>query len=412
MSKRRVVVTGLGILCPCGNNLNESWQNIVDGKSGVDLITNFDTSHHETKFAASIKDFNPSSLLEKKDIRRTDLFIQYGLIAAEQCVTDASLDSDSIDVNKIGVAIGSGIGGLRTIESNALLLNKRGPKKISPFFVPGSIINMVSGYVGIKFNFKGPNISVSSACSSASHSIGYSYRSIVHGEADLMLTGGAEMAITPLGVAGFNAAKALSTNNNNPKGASRPWDINRDGFVLGEGAGCLMLEEYNHAKKRGAKIYAELIGFGMSNDAYHITAPPESGEGAILSMNNALKDAEIDPEEINYINAHGTSTPAGDIAENSAVKELFKEHSKNLIISSTKSMTGHLLGAAGAVEAIFSILAIKDKIAPPTINLQNPDEGCDLNYSPTQATKFDIKRSLSNSFGFGGTNATLVFSEI
>ncbi len=412
MSKRRVVVTGLGILCPCGNNLNESWQNIVDGKSGVDLITNFDTSHHETKFAASIKDFNPSSLLEKKDIRRTDLFIQYGLIAAEQCVTDASLDSDSIDVNKIGVAIGSGIGGLQTIESNALLLNKRGPKKISPFFVPGSIINMVSGYVGIKFNFKGPNISVSSACSSASHSIGYSYRSIVHGEADLMLTGGAEMAITPLGVAGFNAAKALSTNNNNPKGASRPWDINRDGFVLGEGAGCLMLEEYNHAKKRGAKIYAELIGFGMSNDAYHITAPPESGEGAILSMNNALKDAEIDPEEINYINAHGTSTPAGDIAENSAVKELFKEHSKNLIISSTKSMTGHLLGAAGAVEAIFSILAIRDKIAPPTINLQNPDEGCDLNYSPTQATKFDIKRSLSNSFGFGGTNATLVFSEI
>ena len=358
MSKRRVVVTGLGILCPCGNNLNESWQNIVDGKSGVDLITNFDTSHHETKFAASIKDFNPSSLLEKKDIRRTDLFIQYGLIASEQCVTDASLDSDSIDVNKIGVAIGSGIGGLQTIESNALLLNKRGPKKISPFFVPGSIINMVSGYVGIKFNFKGPNISVSSACSSASHSIGYSYRSIVHGEADLMLTGGAEMAITPLGVAGFNAAKALSTNNNNPKGASRPWDINRDGFVLGEGAGCLMLEEYNHAKKRGAKIYAELIGFGMSNDAYHITAPPESGEGAILSMNNALKDAEIDPEEINYINAHGTSTPAGDIAENSAVKELFKEHSKNLIISSTKSMTGHLLGAAGAVEAIFSILAI------------------------------------------------------
>jgi len=412
MSKRRVVVTGLGILCPCGNNLNESWQNIVDGKSGVDLITNFDTSQHETKFAASIKDFNPSSLLEKKDIRRTDLFIQYGLIAAEQCVTDASLDSDSIDVNKIGVAIGSGIGGLQTIESNALLLNKRGPKKISPFFVPGSIINMVSGYVGIKFNFKGPNISVSSACSSASHSIGYSYRSIVHGEADLMLTGGAEMAITPLGVAGFNAAKALSTNNNNPKGASRPWDINRDGFVLGEGAGCLMLEEYNHAKKRGAKIYAELIGFGMSNDAYHITAPPESGEGAILSMNNALKDAEIDPEEINYINAHGTSTPAGDIAENSAVKELFKEHSKNLIISSTKSMTGHLLGAAGAVEAIFSILAIRDKIAPPTINLQNPDEGCDLNYSPTQATKFDIKRSLSNSFGFGGTNATLVFSEI
>ena len=412
MSKRRVVVTGLGILCPCGNNVNESWQNIIDGKSGVDLITYFDTSNHETKFAASIKDFNPSSLLEKKEIRRTDLFIQYGLIAAAQCVTDASLNSDSIDLSKIGVAIGSGIGGLQTIESNALLLNKRGPKKISPFFVPGSIINMVSGYVGIKFNFKGPNISVSSACSSASHSIGYSYRSIVHGEADLMLTGGAEMAITPLGVAGFNAAKALSTNNNNPKGASRPWDINRDGFVLGEGAGCLMLEEYDHAKKRRAKIYAELIGFGMSNDAYHITAPPESGEGAILSMNNALKDAEIDPEEINYINAHGTSTPAGDIAENSAVKELFKEHSMNLIISSTKSMTGHLLGAAGAVEAIFSILAIRDKIAPPTINLLNPDEGCDLNYSPTQATKFDIKKSLSNSFGFGGTNATLVFSEL
>ena len=412
MSKRRVVVTGLGILCPSGNNVNDSWQNIVNGKSGVDLITYFDTSNYETKFAASLKNFDSSSFLEKKEIRRTDLFIQYGLVAAEECVNDASLDTSSIDVSKIGVAIGSGIGGLQTIETNTILLNKRGPKKISPFFVPGSITNMVAGYVGIKFNFKGPNFSVSSACSSASHSIGYAYRSIVHGEADLMLTGGAEMAITPLAVAGFNAAKALSTNNNNPKEASRPWDKNRDGFVLGEGAGCLMLEEYDHAKKRGAKIYAEVIGFGMSNDAYHITAPPESGDGAILAMNNALKDAEVNPEEINYINAHGTSTPAGDIAENLAIKELFKEHSRNLIISSTKSMTGHLLGAAGAVEAIFSILAIRDKIAPPTINLLNPDKGCDLNYSPNQATKFDIKKSLSNSFGFGGTNATLVFSEL
>ena len=411
MSKRRVVITGLGMLSPVGNSVSESWNNIIKGKSGVSNITKFETEGFETKFAATVN-FNPEDHLDKKEIRRVDQFIQFGLIASDECVNDSGLNLEAEDLNKIGVSIGSGIGGLSTIEENKLVLDKKGPKRISPFFVPGAISNMVSGYASLRFGFKGPNISIASACSSASHSIGYSFRSISHGDADMMLTGGAEMATTPLGLSGFNAAKALSTKNENPQSASRPWDKNRDGFVLGEGAGCLMLEEYEHAKARGANIYAEIIGFGMSADAFHITAPPEEGKGAALAMNNALQDANLNHKKIDYINAHGTSTPAGDIAETLAIKSVFKDYAQNLIVSSTKSMTGHLLGAAGAIEAIFSILAIRDNICPPTINLEDPDEGCDLNYSANQATKRNISHSLSNSFGFGGTNASLIFCNV
>ena len=411
MSQRRVVITGMGMISPVGNTVSEAWDNILNGNSGVSVITKFDTKDFETKFAATV-DFNPEDHLDKKEIRRTDEFIQLGLIASDECIIDSGLNLEKEDLNKIGVSIGSGIGGLGTIEQNKLILNSKGPKKISPFFVPGTISNMVSGFASLRFGFKGPNISIASACSSASHSIGYSFRSISYGDADMMLTGGAEMATTPLGMSGFNAAKALSTNNDNPQSASRPWDKDRDGFVLGEGAGCLMLEEFEHAKKRGANIYAEIAGFGMSADAYHITAPPEGGEGAALSMSNALHDANLDESTIDYINAHGTSTPAGDIAETLAIKSVFKDYAQNLIISSTKSMTGHLLGAAGAIEAIFSILAIRDNICPPTINLEAPDEECDLNYSANQATQRDISYSLSNSFGFGGTNASLIFCDV
>ena len=411
MSKRRVVITGIGMVSPVGNSAAESWGNIISGKSGVSNISKFETEGFETKFAATVN-INIEEFLEKKEIRRIDEFIQFGLIASDECVNDSKLNLDEENLDRIGVSIGSGIGGLSTIENNKILLNDRGPKKISPFFVPGAISNMVSGYASLRFGFRGPNISIASACSSASHSIGYSFRSISYGDADIMLTGGAEMATTPLGLAGFNAAKALSTNNENPQAASRPWDKKRDGFVLGEGAGCLILEEYERAKKRGAHIYAEIIGFGMSADAFHITAPPQEGEGAALAMRNALLDANIDKSLIDYINAHGTSTPAGDIAETLAIKSVFENSSKNLVVSSTKSMTGHLLGAAGAIEAIFSILAIRDNICPPTINLDDPDEGCDLNYSAIQATSKNINYSLSNSFGFGGTNASLIFRDV
>ena len=411
MSNRRVVVTGLGLLSPVGNDVSSSWNNIIQGLSGAKPITTFDVSDSETKFAATVE-VDTSEKLDKKEIRRTDPFIQYGLIASQECLEDSLIDLDNTDLNRFGVSIGSGIGGLGTIEENKIKLSESGPKKISPFFVPGAIANMVSGYASLKYGLKGPNISIASACSSASHSIGYSFRNIVHGDADLMLTGGAEMATTPLGIAGFNAAKALSTNNSNPEAASRPWDKDRDGFVLGEGAGCLLLEEYEHAKARGAKIYAEIVGFGMSADAYHITSPPDGGSGAALSMQNAINDAQLNPSDIDYINAHGTSTPAGDIAETEAIKTVFNESTKDLIVSSTKSMTGHLLGAAGAIEAIFSILSIKDNLCPPTINLDNPDIGCDLNYSAHQASEKSVNYSLSNSFGFGGTNATLIFKEL
>ena len=411
MTNKRVVVTGLGMLSPVGSTVTTSWNNILAGSSGVEEIDKFDTSKFETKFAATV-DINPEDYLDRKETRRTDTFIQFGLIASKECLDDSKIDLNNIDLNRFGVSIGSGIGGLGTIEDNKTILSERGPKKISPFFVPGAISNMVSGYASLKFGLRGPNISIASACSSASHSIGYSFRSIVHGDADLMLTGGSEMATTPLGIAGFNAAKALSTNNENPTEASRPWDQDRDGFVLGEGAGCLLLEEYEHAIERGAKIYAEIIGFGMSADAHHITSPPNEGEGAALSMQNAISDAGIEASEIDYVNAHGTSTPAGDIAETKAIKSIFKSEIDDLIVSSTKSMTGHLLGAAGAVEAIFSILSIQDNICPPTINLDNPDPECDLNYSAHTATKKIITHSLSNSFGFGGTNATLIFKEL
>ena len=411
MTNRRVVVTGLGLVSPVGNDVNSSWNNIIQGQSGVKPITAFDVADFETKFAATVE-IDIEAILDKKEVRRTDTFIQYGLIASKECLEDSQIDLENTDLNRFGVSIGSGIGGLGTIEENKIKLSETGPKKISPFFVPGAIANMVSGYASLKYGLKGPNISIASACSSASHSIGYSFRSIAHGDADLILTGGAEMATTPLGLAGFNAAKALSTNNENPHGASRPWDRDRDGFVLGEGAGCLLLEEYEHAKARGAKIYAEIIGFGMSADAHHITSPPEGGAGAALSMKNAIFDAQIDSSEIDYVNAHGTSTPAGDIAETEAIKTLFNDSTNDLVVSSTKSMTGHLLGAAGAIEAIFSILSINNNICPPTINLDNPDIGCDLNYSAHQATQKMVTHSLSNSFGFGGTNATLIFKEL
>ena len=411
MTNRRVVVTGLGLVSPVGNDVNSSWKNIIQGQSGVKPITAFDVADFETKFAATVE-IDIEAILDKKEVRRTDPFIQYGLIASKECLEDSQIDLENTDLNRFGVSIGSGIGGLGTIEENKIKLSETGPKKISPFFVPGAIANMVSGYASLKYGLKGPNISIASACSSASHSIGYSFRSIAHGDADLILTGGAEMATTPLGLAGFNAAKALSTNNENPQGASRPWDTDRDGFVLGEGAGCLLLEEYEHAKARGAKIYAEIIGFGMSADAHHITSPPEGGAGAALSMKNAILDAQIDSSEIDYVNAHGTSTPAGDIAETEAIKTIFNDSTDDLVVSSTKSMTGHLLGAAGAIEAIFSILSINNNICPPTINLDNPDIGCDLNYSAHQATQKMVTHSLSNSFGFGGTNATLIFKEL
>ena len=411
MSKRRVVITGLGLLSPVGNDVPSSWNNITQGNSGVKPITYFDVSEFETKFAATV-DCNISEFIDKKEIRRTDTFIQYGLVASKECIEDSFINLDEIDLTRFGVSIGSGIGGLGTIEENQVKLSEIGPKKISPFFVPGAISNMVSGYASLKYGLKGPNISIASACSSASHSIGFSFRSIAYGDADIMLTGGAEMATTPLGIAGFNAAKALSTNNENPAGASRPWDKDRDGFVLGEGSGCLLLEEYDHAKARGAKIYAEIVGFGMSADAHHITSPPDGGLGAAISMENALTDAKINSSEIDYVNAHGTSTPAGDIAETEAIKSVFSNSLDDLVVSSTKSMTGHLLGAAGAIEAIFSILSINDNICPPTINLDNPDSGCDLNYSAKQSTNKIVNYSLSNSFGFGGTNATLIFKEL
>ena len=411
MSYRRVVITGLGLLSPVGNNVSDSWKNILSGTSGAKTIDRFDVSKFETQFAATI-DIDLSDYLDKKEIRRTDPFIQYGLVAADECLLDSSIDLNNVDKARFGVSIGSGIGGLGTIEDNKTKLSDSGPKKISPFFVPGAISNMVSGYASLKFGLQGPNISIASACSSASHSIGYSFRNIAYGDADLMLTGGAEMATTPLGIAGFNAAKALSTNNDFPKEASRPWDKDRDGFVLGEGAGCLLLEEYEHAKLRGANIYAEIVGFGMSADAHHITSPPDGGQGAALSMQNAVDDAKIKSSDIGYINAHGTSTPAGDIAETEAIKAVFKDDVGDIVVSSTKSMTGHLLGAAGAIEAIFSILSLRDNICPPTINLHNPSEGCDLNYSPNSSTDKDLRYSLSNSFGFGGTNATLIFKKL
>ena len=409
--QRRVVVTGLGIVSPLGNDLDSTWSNIISGKSGAGRITKFDPAGFSTTFAAELKGYNEASGLSPKEIRRIDPFIQYALTASDQAIKDSDLSLDDIEKTRIGVSIGSGIGGLGSIEDNALILGDKGPRKISPFFVPGAIINMASGNVAIKYNLQGPNISIVSACSSAGHSIGYSARTISYGDADIMITGGAEAGITPLGLAGFNAAKALSTNNENPEQASCPWDKKRDGFLLGEGAGILILEELESAKSRKAKIYGEVVGFGQSDDAYHITAPAEDGRGAYNAMINALNDFKEDHDKIDYINAHGTSTPLGDVIEAKAIAEIFKGR-KNLSVSSTKSMTGHLLGAAGAIEAIFCLLAMRDSVIPPTINLNDPDNEFDLDLTPNKSKSKEVNFAMSNSFGFGGTNVSLIFKKL
>lgn len=409
---RRVVVTGLGLVTPVGNTVKESWESIVAGKSGIAPIEHFDATGFNTRFGGSVKDFDISPYLNPKDARKMDLFIQYGVAAGAQAISDAGIECSEENAERIGVAIGSGIGGLPLIEQNHNALLKGGARRISPFFVPGSIINMISGNLAIQYGFRGPNIAITTACTTGTHNIGYSARTIAYGDADVMICGGAEMATTPLGLGGFSAARALSTRNDDPEAASRPWDRDRDGFVLSDGAGVLVLEEYEHAKARGAQIYAELVGFGMSDDAFHMTAPPEDGSGAALSMRNAIRDAKLDPSAVHYVNAHGTSTPAGDLAESRAIESVLGEAAKQAAVSSTKSMIGHLLGAAGAVEAVFSILAIRDQVVPPTINLDNPQEGCNLDYVPHTARDAKIDVALSNSFGFGGTNGTLVFARL
>ena len=412
-ASRRVVVTGMGIISPLGNELETTWQNILAGKSGAKTVTAFDVTEYPTKFAAPVENFDDVNHLDVKTKRRVDEFVQYGLVASKHAIENSGLELNSIDSSRIGVSIGSGIGGLDTIEKNALTLDKRGPRKISPFFVPGAIVNMVSGLVSIEYGLHGPNLSIVTACSSGNHSIGFSARSISHGDCDVMITGGSEMAITPLGLGGFSAVTALSTNNENPTKASRPWDKDRDGFVLGDGAGVLVLEEYEHAKARSANIFAEVTGFGMSSDAFHMTAPAEDGKGAKQAMISALKDADLDSSKIDYINAHGTSTPLGDIIEANAISDIFSTSQEQIAVSSTKSMTGHLLGAAGAIESIFSILSLRDNRLPPTINLDNLDaDAPKLNYVANESQEKEINYVLNNSFGFGGTNASLVFSKI
>lgn len=412
MSKRRVVVTGMGIISPVGNSIDTAWGNIVGGHSGIGPITRFDVSDFSTRIGGSIDDFDAAEIVGRKDARRMDAFMHYGIAASQQAISDCGIEISEDLATRFGVAMGAGIGGLETIENTHDIYRKSGPRRISPFFIPASIINMVSGHVSIQYGITGPNIALVTACTTATHNIGIAARIIAYGDAELMVAGGSEMATTPLGLGGFCSAKALSTRNDDPERASRPWDRDRDGFVLSDGAGALVLEEYEHARKRGAQIYAEVAGFGMSGDAFHITAPLESGEGARLCMVNAMKDAGIEPENVDYVNAHGTSTPLGDKAESDAVKRAFGNHAGQLPVSSTKSMTGHLLGAAGAVEAIFSILAIRDGVLPPTINLENPDPECDLDYVPNEAREAKIRTVLSNSFGFGGTNGTLVFRAV
>ncbi|CAM3478396.1 beta-ketoacyl-[acyl-carrier-protein] synthase II [Rouxiella silvae] len=413
MSKRRVVVTGLGMLSPVGNTVESTWNALLAGKSGIGLIDHFDTSAYATRFAGLVKNFNCEEYISRKDARKMDIFIQYGVAAGIQAMQDSGLEVTEENAPRFGAAIGSGIGGLGLIEENHTLLVNGGPRKISPFFVPSTIVNMIAGQLSIMFGLQGPSISISTACTSGVHNIGHAARIIAYDDADIMLAGGAEKASTPLGVGGFGAARALSTRNDNPQAASRPWDKERDGFVLGDGAGIMVLEEYEHAKKRGAKIYAEIVGFGMSSDAFHMTSPPEDGAGAALAMHNALRDAGISASQVGYINAHGTSTPAGDKAEAQAVKSVFGADAHRVLVSSTKSMTGHLLGAAGAVESIFTLLALRDQAVPPTLNLDNPDEGCDLDFVPHEARQVKgMEYSLCNSFGFGGTNGSLVFRKL
>ncbi|HXQ30417.1 MAG TPA: beta-ketoacyl-ACP synthase II [Steroidobacteraceae bacterium] len=413
MTKRRVVVTGLGIVSPVGSQVAEAWDNVVNGRSYIGPIGRFDVSNYPTRFAGDVRGFNVEEYLEAKEARRMDGFLQYGFAAATQALKDSGLEVTAANAPRIGVAMGAGIGGLDTIQINHVkLLEAKGPRKVSPFFVPACIINMISGHVSIRYGLKGPNLALATACTTSTHTIGIAARTIQYGDADAMLAGGAEMAITPLAVAGFCQAKALSERNDDPTRASRPWDRDRDGFVMADGAGALMLEDYEHARARGATIYAEFAGLGMSGDAHHITAPPEDGDGARLAMSNALNDAGVTPDALDYINAHATSTPLGDIAETVAIRRVLGSSAARVAISSTKSVTGHLLGAAGAVEALFSILAIRDQVAPPTINLENPDPKCDLDYVPNTARKMKIEVALSNSFGFGGTNGSLVFRRL
>jgi len=411
---RRVVITGLGAVTPLANDVENSWRGILEGRSGAGPITGFDASDYPTRFAAQVQNFNPEAWIPAKDARKLEVFVQYGVVALEQALADAGLaDTTGLDRSRVGITVGSGIGGINAIEKNALLVAGSGPRKVSPFFVPGSITNMIGGYVAMTHGFTGPNLALTTACTTSTHAIGLAFRSIAWGDCDVVLAGGAEMATTPVGLAGFSAARALSTRNDDPAAASRPWDRDRDGFVLGDGAGMLVLEDYEHARRRGARMYAEIIGFGMSCDAWHMTAPPEDGAGAAASMRNALRDAGVAPVEVDYINAHGTSTPAGDLAETRAVKSVWAGEAAKPSISSTKSMIGHLLGAAGAVEAIFSVLAIRDQLLPPTINLHHPDVDCDLDYvAGSCAREQRVTTCLSNSFGFGGTNGTLVFRAV
>jgi len=412
VSKRRIVVTGIGIVSPVGLNLKESWSNIVAGKSGVATIDTFDTGDCPVKIAATVKNFDATHVIPKKNLKKMDTFIHYGLVAADEALRDSGLEITDKNADRIGVSIGSGIGGLPLIAVNHEKMLKSGTRKISPFFVPGSIINMVSGNFSIMYGTKGPNIAIGTACSTGTHSIGEAARIIAYGDADVMFAGGAEKASSPIGIAGFAAARALSTRNDDPEAASRPWDKDRDGFVLGDGAGILVLEEYEYAKARNAKVYCEVAGFGYNSDAYHMTMPIADGSGAAKCMQNALKDAGLNASDVDYVNAHGTSTPAGDIAETNAVKLALGDHAYKTAVTSTKSMTGHLLGAAGGIEAVFSVMAIQDQVAPPTINLENPGEGCDLDYVPNTARDMKIDVAVSNSFGFGGTNGTLVFRKL
>lgn len=412
MARKRIVVTGMGIISPVGNTVGQAWENILAAKSGIRGITRFDITDFPVRIAGEVRDFDVANYLSPKEARRFDTFIHYGIAAAMDAISDAGLTASPADADRVGVCIGSGIGGLPMIEETHNALLAGGPRKVSPFFVPGSIINMISGIISINYGFKGPNFATVSACATANHSIGEAMRLIEYGDADVMIAGGAESTICPLGIAGFASAKALSTRNEDPESASRPWDVGRDGFVLGEGAGVLVLEEYEYAKARGARIYCELSGYGMSADAHHITAPSEDGEGAARSMSNSMRNGGVALDEIDYINAHGTSTPLGDIAETVAVKRCFGEHAKSLCVSSTKSMTGHALGAAAGIEAVFTVLAVHHQIAPPTANLREQDARCDLDYVPLVPREIPIRAAMSNAFGFGGTNATLVFKRL
>jgi len=412
VERRRVVVTGLGMVSPLGLTVAQNWEAVCAGTSGIGPITLFDVSAYPVRIAGEVRGFDPVAVLGAKDARRQDRFVQLGLVAGMEAIADAGIDAHPANAERIGVYIGAGIGGMTTIESTTLLCAEKGPRRVSPFYIPSSIINMIAGNLSIMYGLKGPNLAVVTACSTATHAIGEAARMINYGDADVMVAGGAEAALTHTALAGFASARALSERNDDPARASRPWDRERDGFVMGEGAGVLVLEEYEHARRRGARIYAEVSGYGLSGDAHHITSPPEDGEGAARCMRNALADAGINADQVQYVNAHGTSTPLGDRAETIALKQAFGDHARRLCVSSTKSMTGHLLGAAGGVEAIYTTLAIHHGVIPPTINLDNPDEDCDLDFVPHTAREAGIEHALSNSFGFGGTNGTLVLSRL